>query len=36
MTGVPEEERQEWAENLFQEITGEIFPNLGKETEIQI
>jgi len=35
--GVPEEEeRQKWAENVFQEIIAENCPNLGKETDIQI
>lgn len=30
------EEREEGEENLCQEILGENFPNLGKETELQI
>ena len=35
MIGVPEEERKREAENLFEEIAKN-FPNLGKETDIQI
>ena len=35
--GVPErEERGGQAKNLFKEIMAENFPNLGKETDIQI
>jgi len=35
--GVPEEEeREKGPQNLFEEIIGESFPNLGKETDIQI
>ena len=35
--GVPEkEEREKGAENLSEEIIPENFPNLGKETDIQI
>ena len=34
--GIPEEEREKVAENLFEEVMGENFPNLGKETNIQI
>ena len=35
--GVPEEEeRGKGAENLSEEIIAENFPNLGKETNIQI
>ena len=35
--GVPEgEERDKGAENLFEEITAETFPNLKKETDIQV
>ena len=30
------EERDNRAEKLFEEITAEIFPNLGKEIEIEI
>jgi len=33
--GVPEE-GEKGAENLFQEIITENFPNLGKETDVQI
>lgn len=29
-------EREERGRNLFEEIRAEIFPNLGKETDIQI
>ena len=37
MIGVPEEEeREKWTENLFEEIKAENFPNLGKETGIQV
>ena len=31
---VPEEEREKGAENLFEDIIAEKFPNLGKETDI--
>lgn len=34
--GIPEEEREREAENVFEEITAGNFPKLGKETEIQI
>ena len=35
--GIPaEEERGKRAENLFEKIISENFPNLGKETDIQI
>ena len=35
--GVPEgEEREKGAENLFEEIMAENFPNLAKETDIQV
>uniref|UniRef100_A0A9L0R9P5 L1 transposable element RRM domain-containing protein n=1 Tax=Equus caballus TaxID=9796 RepID=A0A9L0R9P5_HORSE len=35
--GVPEgEERDKWAENLFEETTVKNFPNLRKETDIQV
>ena len=35
--GIPEgEERKKGADNLFEEKIAENFPNLGKETEIQI
>ena len=30
------EEREKGAENLFEKLIGEIFPNLGKETDIQV
>ena len=34
---IPEgEEREKGAENLFEEIIAENFPNLGKETDIQV
>ena len=36
ITGTPQEETENKAENLFEEIIAENFPNLGKETEIQI
>lgn len=34
--GVSEEKRQKWAENLFEDIIIENFPNLRKETDIQV
>ena len=35
--GVPKgEEREKGAENLFEKIIAENFPNLGKETDIQV
>ena len=35
--GVPEdEERKKGAEDLFEQITAENFPNLGKDTDIEI
>ena len=35
--GIPdEEERERGEENLFEEIIAENFPNLGKETDIEI
>ena len=34
--GVLEEEREKGAEGLFEQIIAENFPNLGKETDIQI
>ena len=35
--GIPErEERERGTENLFEEIIADGFPNVGKETEIQI
>lgn len=34
--GVSEEERQKWAENLFEDTITENFPNLRKETNIQV
>ena len=34
--GVSEEEKERGAEGLFEEIVTENFPNLGKETDIQI
>ena len=37
MIGIPEgEEREKWIENVFEEITAENFPNLNKETDIQV
>ena len=34
ITGVPEgEEREKGAKNIFEDITAENFPNLGKETD---
>lgn len=37
IVGVPEGEKiQKRAENLFEEIMAENFPNLGEETDIQI
>lgn len=37
ITEVPKgEEREQWAENLFEEIIAENFPNLEKETDIQV
>ena len=37
MIGVPEgEEREKGPENLFEKIVVENFPNLGKETDIQV
>ena len=37
VVGVPRgEEREKEAESLFREIMAENFPNLGKETDIQI
>ena len=34
--GIPEEEREKEAENLFEEIIAENFLNLGKKAEIEI
>ena len=34
--GVPEEEREKGAEDLFEQIIFENFPNLGKDTGIQV
>ena len=34
--GIPEEEREKGAENIFEEITAENLPNLGKERDTQI
>ena len=34
--GVPEEEREKGPQNIFEEIIAENFPNLGKETIIQV
>ena len=31
--GVPEEEKEKGADNLFKEIIAENFPNQGKETD---
>lgn len=36
ITGIPEEKREKGTENLFEEIIGEKFPNLSKETDIQV
>ena len=37
ITGIPEkEEREKRTEDLFEKIIAENFPNLGKETDIQI
>ena len=36
LIGVPEEEREKGAKGLSEEIKAENFPNLGKETDIQI
>ena len=37
MIGVPEgEEREKGPEKLFEKIVVENFPNLGKETDIQV
>ena len=36
ITRVPEGEERKRAENLFEAITAKTFPNLGKETDIQI
>lgn len=33
---IPEEEREKGIENIFQELRGEIFPNLGEETNIKM
>ncbi|VFV41318.1 Hypothetical predicted protein, partial [Lynx pardinus] len=34
--GVPEDEREKREEGLYEDIKAEKFPNLGKETDIQI
>ena len=34
--GVPEEEKEKCSENIFEEIIGENFPNMGKEIVIQV
>ena len=36
ITGVPEEEREKGAENTFENIIAENFPNLRKETVTQV
>ena len=37
ITRVPEgEEREKGAENIFEGVIAENFPNLGKETDIQV
>ena len=37
ITGIPEgEEREKGPEKLFEDITAENFPNLGKKTDIQV
>lgn len=33
-SGVPEEKRERRAENSFEKVVAENFPNLGKETDI--
>ena len=33
---IPEEEREKGAENIFEDIRAENFPNLGKETDIYV
>lgn len=33
---VPEEKREKGAENIFEDIITESFPNLGKSTDIQV
>ena len=34
--GLRREEKEKVAENVFEEVTAENFPNLGKETDIQV
>ena len=34
--GVPEEEKKKWSEKIFEEITVENFPNMGKEIVTQV
>ena len=36
ITGVPEEEKEQEIENLFEKIMKQNFPNLVKETEMQV
>ena len=36
LVGVPEDIRKRWPESIFEQIIAENFPNLGKETGIQI
>lgn len=36
ITGVPEEEREQGAQNIFEDITTEDLFNLGKETDIKV
>ena len=31
-----EEEKEGWSENIFDDVLDETFPNLGKETDIQV
>ena len=34
--GIPEEEEEEWAENIYEAMMAENFPNLRREMDIQI
>ena len=36
VSGIPEEEREKGAEGVLEQIIAENFPNLGKETGIEI
>ena len=36
ITGIPEEEREKGIKNVFKEIMAENFPNLKKETDIEV